>query len=129
MKKTITVIGSCIALLCVLYSEGLAWDMDGVIAYPVPLNPEKSVLKIRDTSGLITHAQVRVQIFDINGDPVFDREFSISNLSDPPPNNYCWNGRNNAGRKVSPGLYIMKITAEGASGEHGVKILRILVDY
>jgi len=123
MKNTIKTIIVMMCACCVVCSGALALDMSGVRAYPVPYNPEKSIgLKlllpaVPDISGII-----KISIFDINGDLVFNREYSSVGL-------FVWNGRNLSGRKVKPGLYIIKVSAEGSNGEYGKKLIRILVDY
>ncbi len=100
-------------------------NIDNVIAYPVPFNPDlHKNLKIANKPGTDAGAvdKVKIEIYDINGDPVFTKEYStIINI--------LWNGRNNKGRVVGPGLYIIKITLEdSASGEYRQKIIRILVN-
>ena len=98
-------------------------DMEGVIVYPVPLNPNRNQLTLDDKATLPTVNSVKVEIFDINGDLVLARKYSDF----IPP--IKWNGRNGSGKMVKPGLYIIKITAEDAAGGYGKKIIRILVDY
>ncbi|HSV98216.1 MAG TPA: FlgD immunoglobulin-like domain containing protein [Spirochaetota bacterium] len=107
---------------CVASTAAFALDMSGVMAYPVPFNPDKKTLTI---GGLPPGASdIRIKIFDINGDSVFERSYS------PAATTIEWSGRNNSGRKVKPGLYIIKVTAEdSATGNYGKKLIRILVDY
>ncbi len=102
-----------------------AIDMRSIIAYPVPFNPDRQTMKIGYEQGATPDAldSVSIQVFDINGDMVLSRSYTSLN----PP--VIWNGRNSAGIMVSPGMYIIKITAENsATGEHGKKIIRILVN-
>jgi len=110
-----------VAVLFLLVSASLlhALDMSGVIAYPVPFNPRKDAsLKIANPG---TYS-MKVEIFDINGDPVCTKSGSVAFL--------YWNGRNEKGNYVKPGMYIIKISAENIStGDYGKKIIRILVDY
>ncbi|MGV7931214.1 MAG: T9SS type A sorting domain-containing protein [Spirochaetota bacterium] len=111
-----------IALLlagCVASTVVFALDMSGVKAYPVPYNPERGTLKIEVPVG----NNIKIQIYDINGDSVFERSYG----SGLPP--IEWGGRNGSGRKVKPGLYIVKVTSEDGSGGYGKKLIRILVDY
>ncbi len=114
-----------IVITCLVSSAALPLNMDGVVAYPVPFNPNTQTLKIENKGSVITVNSVKVEIYDINGDRVLTRNYSGLGLND-----IIWNGRNGSGRKVKPGLYIIKITAEdSASGDFGRKIIRILVDY
>lgn len=112
-----------IAVFLLSFSLGiLASPTDGIIAYPVPYNPGKGVMKIADTSGALTGSTVELSVFDINGDKVMSRSFVGFT-------NTYWNGRNESGTKVSPGLYIIKVTVETPSGYVGNKMIRILVQY
>jgi hypothetical protein len=110
-----------IALLlagCVASTAAFALDMNGVIAFPVPYNPARGPMTIRVPVG----DSIKIQIYDINGDPVYDKSGSNGDN--------LWSGRNNSGRKIKPGLYIIKVTAEDStSGDYGKKLIRILVDY
>ena len=96
-------------------------DMEGVIAYPVPLNPNRHQLTLHDKGTLPSVDSIKVEIFDINGDLVLARSYGVFPIT--------WNGRNGSGKMVKPGLYIIKVTAEDAAGGYGKKIIRILVDY
>ncbi len=121
MKNTIKTL--IMMMCCIACSGAFALDMSAVKAYPVPFNPDKSTgLKLLlpaapDISGII-----KISIFDINGDLVFDRGY-------PSLAPFVWNGRNQSGRKVKPGLYIIKVSAEDSNGDYGKKLIRILVDY
>ncbi len=119
MRNKVKILGALILAGCLASTAGFALDMSGVKAYPVPYNPDKSELKIDVPAGM----NVDVKIYDINGDVVIERSYSAAAAT------INWSGRNNSGRKVKPGLYIIKVTAEGSSGEYGKKLIRILVDY
>lgn len=120
MKKYILLMIAA-SLQAVLYCGPVsALSLSGVVAYPVPYNPNTQLMKI-DSPSPIPVSKVTIEIFDINGDGVFKRDFTSF-----PAN---WNGRNNSGRKVKPGMYIVKVTAEATDGGFARKILRILVDY
>jgi len=95
---------------------------DSIIAYPIPYNPGKGVMKFADTGGTLGSANVDITIYDINGDQVFSRSY-VGFAST------YWNGHNDAGTKVSPGLYIVKVAVEDAGGISDNKIIRILVRY
>jgi hypothetical protein len=120
-KSGMAAVLACIILMCVPGTVAHALDMDGVIAYPVPYNPEKLPLTIEDRKGTLV-ASVKVEVFDINGDTVYRKGHSTFGK-------IYWGGRNSSGRMVKPGLYIIKITAESETGDYGTKILRILVNY
>lgn len=99
-------------------------NVHNIIAYPVPFNPRIQVLKIgyKPSVPPDTVDTVTIEVFDINGDSVFLREYSSLN------NPVIWNGYNNSGKRVKPGLYIIKVTVENSqSGERGLRIIRIVV--
>jgi len=124
MKRILT---GCLAV-GIAFAAGMpaarALSLKGVVAYPVPFNPDTRTLSLKNADGPDPAANsVKIQIFDINGDSVFSRQYS--SLS-----SFKWNGRNGAGRKVKPGMYIIKVTAEDESvGGYDRKMIRILVDY
>ena len=68
-------------------------------------------------------SDIEIKIFDINGGLVFKKEFStVASV--------IWNGRNEFGNLVSPGLYIIRVTVENqTTGDYGKKLIRILVRY
>ncbi len=110
-----------IASVFLLSGAAGAYDMKGIVAYPVPLNPHKNTLQIGDPSHSFSSHKVRLAIYDINGDIVLEK--TVSGLP------ASWNGRNGSGRFVKPGLYIIKIEVDDDNGDYGKKTIRILVDY
>ncbi len=115
-----------LSFLLIMFHRGEIYplNMDNIIAYPVPFNPNIQVLKIGYKPAVPpdTVDKVTIEIFDINGDTVFLRKYSSLN------NPAIWNGYNNSGKKVKPGLYIIKITIENTqTGARGQKIIRIVV--
>lgn len=62
-----------------------------------------------------TNAQVTVRILNPNGDEVYTALRGRS--SDAGTNSVVWNKRDNNGRAVAPGNYIVEILAETADGE------------
>ena len=118
-KKLLTsfIIGFIVSLAPASYP----YNMITVIAYPIPYNPHFGVLKIEDKSG-ITFNKIKIHIYDINGDDVYSGTF--------PGYPVIWNGRNERGTTVSPGMYIIKVEAENIlTGLYGKKLIRILVQY
>lgn len=106
----------CIFILfCAIVTNNYAIDLNQVYAYPVPFVPHThGILTIK-----VSDAQsVKCTIYDINGDKVK----VLSGTTD-----LKWNGRNDVGKVVSPGMYIIKIELERTDGEYKKKIIRILV--
>ena len=102
-------------LTCSIAHNSYAIDIKDVYAYPVPFIPKKhGILTIK-----ISNAhQAKCTIYDINGDTVKE----ISGTVD-----LTWNGRNDVGNIVKPGLYIIKVELERNDGEYKKKIIRILI--
>lgn len=106
----------------ILFSTAVyAYDASLIKAYPVPFNPKVSgVMRIDVPAGY----RVSFIVFDFNGDMVTKRTFTSAASS------VSWNGRNNRGSVVKPGLYIIKVVVENdADGDYGKKMIRILVKY
>ncbi|HPA71381.1 MAG: hypothetical protein KBA61_05340 [Spirochaetes bacterium] len=114
-----------IALLAVLFAgEPLfALSAHRIVAWPVPFNPNRQTLTINYEPGFTPTAipnLVKVEIFDINGDLVYEGQ--AGGLP------YSWSGRNMGGRMVHPGMYIIKLTVENTgTGAFGRRIIRIVV--
>ena len=117
MKNTsLKIILTAAFLLCA--AAGLYADK--LIAYPVPFNPEKQTLNLKFESGAVVNGLVSVEIFDINGDHVFSRQYSSLSA-------FLWKGYNNNGVRVKAGLYIVKVRIEYADGMQPTDLIRILV--
>ncbi|MCX8122954.1 MAG: T9SS type A sorting domain-containing protein [Spirochaetes bacterium] len=100
---------------CSIAHTSYAIDLNQVYAYPVPFIPDKHgilTIKISDAQSM------KCTIYDINGD-IVKVLFGTTDLK--------WNGRNDVGKVVAPGLYIIKIELEKTDGEYRKKIIRILV--
>ncbi len=97
-----------------------------IVAGPVPFNPNRQVLNILYEPGAPAHIdpdQLKVEIFDINGDLVFEGQRSGGTVLP-----FTWSGRNMGGRMVHPGMYIIKLTVENTgTGAFGRRIIRIVV--
>ncbi len=116
-----------IALLFFVSGDIYALSTKNLIAYPVPFNPKKGSVKYitignSPSVAALSVDRIVIEVFDINGDPVVKKEFSSSEAR--------WNGRNDNGRLVKPGLYIIRITAENTTtGDFGKKLIRVLIKY
>ena len=111
MKK-LYILSICLITVITVSNTSYCFDMSQVYAYPVPFKPDKhQLLNINAPAA----TAVKCSVFDINGDTV--RTFSGKK----------WNGRNGKGRKVNPGLYIIKVEIDDGSGNYGKKMIRIIV--
>jgi hypothetical protein len=125
MKKPLKKLLTGFFLINLFPCTAFALDIGNVIAYPVPFSPDRHILTIKDNAPSPAQiTKLKIEIFDINGDCVFSRDTLPSGVI-----LMQWSGRNNSGRKVRPGLYIIKVTAENASGDYGKKIIKILVNH
>ncbi|MGQ9844166.1 MAG: FlgD immunoglobulin-like domain containing protein, partial [Spirochaetota bacterium] len=102
-------------LMSAIGHNSYAIDLNQVYAYPVPfISRTHGILTIK-----VSDAQsVKCTIYDINGDTVK----LLSGTTD-----IKWNGRNDMGKVVAPGMYIIKIELERTDGEYKKKIIRILI--
>jgi hypothetical protein len=126
MKKNAIILS--IAFMVFTCTEILwAVQADKLIAYPVPFNPRKGerVLKIGfGAPEPATSYRIKLEVFDVNGDLVFNRKYTgVMPV--------YWNGYNDSGNLVKPGLYLLKVGIEGTGADHsqGKKIIRILINY
>ena len=107
-------------------TKAFSLDAKNIVAYPVPFNTKiHQNLRIGFKPGVISYIvdKVKIEICDINGDTVFNGEYLTLD-------SVRWNGRNKKGKRVKPGLYIIKVSIENTGrGEYGSKIIRILITH
>ena len=84
--------------------------------YPNPFNPTTSI-----TFGLSTSADVRINIYNILGQRIF--EFSKGRL-EAGSYNFIWNGENQIGEKVTSGIYFYEM--EAGNTFHKIKKMTLL---
>ncbi len=96
-------------------------NMTGVIAYPVPFNPNVATNMTIRFDGVTVNGTIKINIYDVNGDLLFTQNYSSSPVT--------WNGRNTNGRLVAPGMYIIKVELQNNDGSTGKKLIRILINY
>lgn len=75
-------------------------------AYPNPFNEKVTINLCLEFSG-----HLLIEVFDLNGDMV---RILSSNYQLPGQVSFVWDGRNDAGEQVSPGLYCISITNDKA---------------
>ena len=125
LKKAVSCIflfSVVIVFFCLNIVTVTAAPINGIIVYPVPLNPGKQTLTIEDRGGGYSgkNVIVRVQVFDINGDLLFDRNYTSLPI--------YWKGYSTSGKSVSNGFYIIKLSIEELdTGTISKKKFRILV--
>ncbi|PKL37270.1 MAG: hypothetical protein CVV44_16690 [Spirochaetae bacterium HGW-Spirochaetae-1] len=128
-KLKITVVSMGLVMM-LLPSMLFAFDPAHIIAYPVPFNPKQGVkfitIEYDQSKGAEVYEKMVVEVFDINGDSVR----KIEKIGAPTVAAVIWNGRNDRGNLVKPGLYIIKVTVENETlGEYGKKLIRVLIKY
>jgi hypothetical protein len=115
MKRCGLIFISVMLILCMRAETRAA---EKLIAYPVPFNPVSETLQLK-YEPTRSSGSVRVEIFDINGDKVLSRTHSA--ISD-----FKWKGYNDEGRRVSTGLYIIKVRWEDSvTGQVRTDLVRI----
>jgi hypothetical protein len=77
-----------------------------LIAYPVPFDPANTTLSLKYQPPRTVNP-VQIEIFDVNGDRIFSRKYA--NIDD-----FHWKGFSDDGKKISNGLYIVKVRWEDA---------------
>ncbi|HRX16235.1 MAG: hypothetical protein JXK07_02285 [Spirochaetes bacterium] len=115
--KIITIIA---VVIC--FGSLISASEESIIAYPVPFNPGTTSLTIADKSSSFTGVPIRINIdiFDICGDKIFNGSYNSFPV--------LWKGYSSGGKRVSNGLYIVKVTVENLStGSIEKKVIRILV--
>jgi hypothetical protein len=114
-------------------------NLDTIIGYPNPFSPFKNTIESRDFPGesviriqyeLKEDAEIEFKIFNLVGDLVYSKTYQkgIPYISSSQYNP-CWiewNGKNNDGRYVSDGGYIVQITTKSSS-QIEKKFLKILI--
>ena len=92
-------------------------------AVPVSLSIEPNPFRSRVSLAVAgaPNAEVEIDIFDIRGRRV--RRFEVP-ASDNGVAAVTWEGADSGGRKVSPGIYIVKVTAESATIARKALIIR-----
>ena len=73
---------------------------------------DQLVLSI-DLVNLIEPRPLRLRLYDLAGRSVYDR----SDQGQAGQRQFNWDGRNNAGSRVAPGVYILEILLEGDAGD------------
>ena len=117
MKNIISGLASGIIILF-LTLPVFSYNTKGIVSYPIPFYAGNGVFQVRDFSG-INFNKVRINIYDGDGEEVSAGRY--------PGYPALWDGRDKNGRRVKPGLYIVKIDAEDVTtGLHGKKLVKIL---
>jgi|GEM_PF-593314 len=122
IDRSTAILRAAFVLLCLLSSHLYADPIDGIILYPVPLDPGKQALTIADEGGRYSGKTllVKLQIYDINGDLLFDRNYNSLPI--------YWKGFSTSGKSVTNGVYIIRLTIEELNtGTIEKKLFRILV--
>jgi Peptidase family C25 len=99
--------------------------IEDLVNFPNPFSEATTVQFTHSRSGEDLEAQVL--IYDAMGQLASSREFSIAN-STYKVNLFDWDGLNNAGTKMSTGLYIMKLSVRSLSdGAKKDKIAKLIL--
>jgi len=83
-----------------------------IVNYPNPFGYNQPWTTIRYV--LSADATVNFTIYDLFGNPVWHREFAPGTpggQKGPVPNSIIWNGKNEKGREVGSGTYVLRVVA------------------
>jgi PKD repeat protein len=80
--------------------------------YPNPFNPQTTIRYSVKTSGLVD-----LSVYDIKGQLIKDLKYGVEQ---PGTYNLIWDGRNNANRAVSSGMYYIRMKTD-----QGIDVLKI----
>lgn len=84
--------------------------------YPNPFNPNTKIVYQLDKSGL-----VNISIFDLRGRLIADL---LNQHQNPGQYNIVWEGINQTGKSVPSGVYIAKLSLEGASRTEKLMLMK-----
>jgi hypothetical protein len=93
-----------------------------IIAYPVPFDPVRDTLTVRDEDGRFQTGDLDIDfsVCDINGDTVFRQTYSALPIR--------WKGYNDKGGRIAVGLYYVRVRVmDRATGMVKRNNIRILV--
>jgi len=84
--------------------------------YPNPFNPQTSIRYTTATQGV-----VELTIYDING-----RRVRVLSALTRPPGEYVshWDGRDEAGRSVASGVYVVRLRQADVTQSHRLTLLK-----
>jgi hypothetical protein len=117
MKKTVYIILTVFMIIQTFQLKA----SEKLIAYPVPFDPANTTLKLKYQPDRTGGISVNIEIFDVNGDRIFSRKFA--DIGD-----FRWKGFSDDGKKISNGLYIVKVRwEEAATGKVITDAVRITV--
>jgi flagellar hook assembly protein FlgD len=101
--------------------------------YPNPFSPLKEVLKASYSLRYNEESEVIIKIFTLNGDLVYEKDYPkgsgniTAGISVGTREVEIWNGKNNNGRYVSDGGYILQFIAIPSNGPKEVKHQKIIL--
>lgn len=87
-----------------------------ILAYPNPFTDVVTIVRSSNSGGLVS-----VTIFNSAGEKVWERVNNSSGLSDTT--RIEWDGRNDSGEPVAPGVYLAYVQSDGAT--ELVKLLKV----
>ncbi len=95
------------------------WDEIEVMNFPNPFNPNKRPTYIRIQSK-VAGAHIKVNIYDMFGNPVWDTEVDLSSGS--RLGDISWDGKNSDGDVVGNGGYICIVDVDGKTAKRKIAV-------
>ena len=92
--------------------------VENVLTYPNPIDFNKSGASLRFVYTLSRDADIIIGVYNVFGEKVFEEQFSAGNKNGRLGVNdsFNWSGLKTFGEKVSPGIYIGRISATSPNG-------------
>jgi len=87
-------------------------------AYPNPFNPSSDTLTV-DGSSINSATAVSFTVYDFNQEEIY------SGTATSVP--FTWSGYTKSGKRVSPGLYFIRIIATFSDNATGLKYIKVIV--
>ncbi|MBN1498523.1 MAG: hypothetical protein JW982_00070 [Spirochaetes bacterium] len=118
---------SAVIMLFTVISAGIYADSRKIIVYPSPVNINRESASIGPEPGNTYYSglnlKVKFSIYSVSGDLVFTRTVDAAGFPV-----LHWRGYDNNGKKVSQGLYILKVVIENKdTGTVDIQKIRFLI--
>ncbi|RME91886.1 MAG: T9SS C-terminal target domain-containing protein [Candidatus Hydrogenedentota bacterium] len=89
-------------------------------AYPNPFSSAHETLTIEKTDGSAFSGSVKITVYDFNLKKLYQKEYAA-------PTSIRWNGFDDLGRRVRPGIYFIRVEEENTDSSYANQYLKVLV--
>jgi len=117
MRKYVIILSAILIAAPFVLLHSKSRGIGVVRAYPNPFNPSTDTLTV-DGAGLASATNIEYTVYDFNQEQIYSSSVAASS--------FTWSGYTKTGRRVSPGLYFIRIIATFGS-ETGLKYIKVIV--